>query len=481
MQENDKPDAAEKMGIEPVGRLLLRFSLPAITGMVVNALYNIVDRIYVGRGISEFALGGISLVMPITTISFAFSMLFGIGAANMISMRLGQNRRDEAENALNHCLALLFSAGLFLMIAGIIFLEPLLSILGAQEGSEALNFSRPYMRITFFGTPFMMIGFGMTHCTRAQGFPGITMITMLMGAVLNIILDPIFIFVLKMGVEGVAWATVISQTVSALWILIFLLRGKGILRFRLKSFKPSAKIIGQIMAFGSAQFLLNFIMSGVQLLTNASMGWYGAASLGVENGGDIALSAMNIIGSINMLILMPVFGINQGAQPILGYNYGAQQYRRVLKTYILAVGVSTIICVTGFTICELFTKEMVQLFAPSGSHVLINFTAWAMRVFVICMPLNGFQIVSSNFFIVTGRPKTSIFLTMLRQLIALVPCLLIFGRLWGVQGIVVSMPVADGFSFFLTGFLIFFELRKLRKEVKAVGKEQLAKSNEMLT
>jgi putative MATE family efflux protein len=465
MQEHNKPhslDAAKRLGIEPIGPLLLRFSIPAITGMLVNALYNIVDRIYVGRGVSEIALGGLSLIGPLMTINFAFTVLFGIGAANMISMRLGQGRRDEAEITLSHCFAILLATGIVFMIGGTIFLEPLLSILGAQDGSEALNYSRSYLRIILYGTPFMMVGFGLSHCTRAQGFPTITMITMILGAVMNLILDPIFIFGFGWGVEGAARATIISQLISTIWILSFYLRGKVLLRFR--RFKVNFSIITQIMAFGSAQFLLNFIMSGIQLLINASLGWYGAASLGVDNGGDIALSAMNIIGSISMMIMMPIFGINQGAQPILGYNYGAQQYGRVLHTYILAVAAATSICIMGFAACMLFPLTLVRLFAPEGSQVLLNFASWAMRVFVLLLPLNGFQIVSSNFFVVTGRPRMSIFLTMLRQLLAFVPCLLIFGRLWGLRGIAISSPVADGFSFFLTGILIFFELRKLRQQ-----------------
>ena len=462
---NSAPDAAERLGIEPVGRLLLRFSLPAITGMLVNALYNIVDRIFVGRGVDEIALGGLSLVGPLMTINFAFTVLFGIGAANMISIRLGQNQKIEAENALNHCFALLLSTGLIFMFLGLIFLEPLLSILGAQEGSGALDYARSYLRIILYGTPFMMIGFGMSHCTRAQGFPTITMIGMLIGAILNTILDPVFIFVFKWGVEGAAWATIFSQFASAVWLMSFVLGKKGVLRLRLKNFRPKIAIIFRIMSFGSAQFLLNFIMSGVQLLINMSLGWYGSASLGVENGGDIALSAMNIIGALSMFIMMPVFGINQGAQPILGYNYGAKKFSRVLRTYLFAAGAATIICIIGFFAGEFFTLFLVRLFAPNGSPVLLGFAVWAIRVYFIMLPFNGFQVVSSNFFIVTGRPRMSVFLTTLRQFIALIPCILIFGRIWGLYGIAVAAPVADGFSFILTGILISFEIRKLRKAI----------------
>ncbi|GHV91078.1 MATE family efflux transporter [Spirochaetia bacterium] len=466
-QDTKKTDAAARLGTDPIGKLLLRFSIPAVTGMVVNALYNVVDRIFVGRGVNEVALGGLSLVLPLMTISMAFAMLFGIGSANMISMRLGQGRREEAENALNHCFCLLLLMGFIFMAVGLIFMEPILSMLGAQEGSESLNYSREYLQIILYGSVFFMVGFGFSHCTRAQGFPNVTMISMLLGAGMNIILDPIFIFVFHWGVEGAAWATIISQLASAVWILSFSFGKKAVIKLRLKTFKPSLRIISQIMAFGSAQFILQFVMSGVQLLYNTSMGWYGAAALGVANGGDIALSGMNIVGSISMLILMPVFGINQGAQPILGYNYGAKQYHRVLKAYLGAITAATAICTLGFMMGELFPHFLISIFAPNGSEALLSFTPWAMRVMMIMLPLNGFQIVSTNLYVVTGRPKISIFLSMLRQCIVLIPCMLIFGKIWGLHGVIASAPVADGFSVLLTGTMIFFELKKLRSMDKA--------------
>ena len=460
-----KQNAAERLGTEPIGKLLLRFSIPAIVGMLVNALYNVVDRIFVGRGVNEVALGGLSLILPLMTITLAFAMLFGIGAANMISIRLGQGRKQEAENALNHCFFLLLAVGLLFMAAGLIFMEPILSILGAQEGSEALNYARDYFRIILFGSAFSTVSFGLSHCTRAQGFPMIAMISMFLGAGLNMILDPLFIFVFGWGVKGAAWATIISQLSSAIWMLSFNLGKKAVIRLNLHSFKPMPGIIFQIISFGSAQFLLQFVMSGVQLLYNKSMGWYGAAALGVANGGDIALSGMNILGSITMLILMPVFGINQGAQPIQGYNYGAKKFNRVLRTYLLAISAATLICITGFAMCQLFPRQIISLFAPHGSPELMRIAVWGLRVIVICFPLNGFQIVSANFFIVTGRPKTSIFLSMLRQFIVLIPCILIFGKVWGLWGVIASGPVADGFSVLVTTVMISLEFKKLRGQI----------------
>jgi len=464
-----KQDAADRIGTEPVGRLLIRFSVPAITGMMVNALYNVVDRIFVGRGVNEDALGGLSLCLPLMTISMAMAMLFGVGSANLISMRLGEGRREEAENALNHCFFLLLTSGFVFMAIGLNFLEPILGLLGAQQGSQSVDYAREYLRIILYGSCFALVGFGFSHCTRAQGFPTITMIGMIIGAGMNTILDPLFIFVFHWGVKGAAWATIISQLASAIWMLSFNIGPKAVIRLKLLQFRPRLKTIGNIMVFGSAQFLLQFIMSAVQLIYNTSMGWYGPAALGVANGGDIALSGMNICGSLVMLVMMPVFGINQGAQPILGYNYGAKKFRRVLKAYLGAVGAATALCCVGFILGHIFPTQLVRVFAPDGSPALLRFAPWALQVQTLLMPLAGFQIVSSNFFVVTGRPKTSIFLTSLRQCIALIPGILIFGKIWGLWGAVAATPVADGFSFLLTGTMILFELKKLKRPEQAAA------------
>jgi len=456
-------DAATRLGTESITKLLFRFSIPAITGMLVNALYNVVDRIFVGQGVNEIALGGLSLVLPLMTIGMAFAMLFGIGAANMISMRLGQGRRQEAENALDHCFFLLIGISILMTAIGLIFLDPILSLMGAAEGSQAIGYARDYFRIILFGMVFGLSSFGMSHCTRAQGFPTITMIGMILGAVLNTILDPIFIFVFKWGVEGAAWATIISQFASFIFLFSFISSDKAVVRLNPRAFKPDFSIIKQILAFGSAQFLLQFLMSSVQLINNKSIGWYGADTLQVANGGDIALSGMNINGSILMLILMPVFGINQGAQPILGYNYGAKNFSRVLRAYLGAIAAASIICIVGFGVIQLFSVQLVKVFVQDGSDVLMQFAPKAMRIMMLLLPLAGFQIVSSNFFVVTGRPKISIFLSSLRQCLALIPCIIIFGKIWGLWGLVAAPPVADGFSFLLTGALIFFEIKKLRR------------------
>jgi putative MATE family efflux protein len=458
-------DAASRLGTEGIGKLLLGFSIPAIVGMVVTALYNIVDRIFVGRGVNEIALGGLSLVLPLMTISMAVSMLFGVGAANMISMRLGQNRREEAENALNHCFWINIILGLITTALQFVFLDILLSLLGAQEGSEALVYAKNYYRIILMGQVFMMVGFSFSHCTRAQGFPTITMISMFIGAGVNFILDPLFIFAFGWGVEGAAWATIIAQLAQAIWMLSFNFSKRAVIRLRLRSFKPSLNIIAQMMVFGSAQFFLQFIMSGVQLVYNSVVSSAGMADLGMANGGDIALSAMNIQGSFMMMIIMPIFGINQGAQPVLGFNYGAKKFNRVLKAYLGAATAATICSTIGFIMTQTLSVQLVRLFAPDGSETLMRLAPLAMRITTLMMPLVGFQIVSTNFFVVTGRPKMSIILSLLRQCIVLIPCLLIFSRIWGLQGAIAAMPVADGVAILFTGTMIFLEMRKLRSAI----------------
>ena len=463
------PNAAERIGTEPVGRLLLRFSLPAITGMLVNALYNVVDRIFVGRGVDELALGGLALVMPIMVISMAFSMLFGVGSANMISMRLGQGRKQDAESTLNHCLVLLAATGFVLMALGNIFLDQLLSLMGAQPGSQSLEYAKSYFRIILFGAVFMQVGFGLSHCTRAQGFPKISMIGMLMGAILNIILDYIFIFIFHWGVEGAAWATVIAQFCSFIWILSFSMSKKAVVRLKMPEFKPSLKIVGEIMSFGSSQFLLQFLGSFVLVLFNNIMSRLGPEALGVSNGGDIALSGYNIVNSINMLILMPVVGINHGAQPILGYNYGAKKFDRVLKTYFRAIMSATCICTAGFLIVQIFPHQLVRLFVPDGSPALFIFAPWAMRVYMMMTPLFGFLIISINMFVVTGRPKISILLNILRQAVILIPCAIIFGNIWGLWGFYIAIPATEGICVIITGVFIFFEMRKQRSFIRAEG------------
>jgi putative MATE family efflux protein len=467
-----KVDAASRLGTDKIGTLLLRFSIPAITGMLVNALYNVVDRIFVGRGVNEIALGGLSLVMPLMTLSMAFAMLVGVGAANLISMRLGQQRRSDAESALNHCFRLLAIIGVVMMVLELVFLDPLLTLLLAgapEDGSGILGYARSYYRIILFGSVFLQLGFGFSHCTRAQGFPMVSMIGMVLGAGLNMILDPLFIFGFHWGVEGAAWATIISQAVSACYVLAFASSKKAVVRLRFSMFSFNRRTIFDIFTFGMAQFLLQLAMSSVQYVQNISMNRYGAAGLGVENGGAVALSGMTIIGSIAMLILMPVFGINQGAQPVLGYNYGAKKWARVFSAFTKASLAATAVTTLGFLIVQIFAPQLVALFVPDGSEAMRTFAPKAMRIAMLVFPFVGYQIVATNMFVVTGRPKVSIFLSMLRQVLILIPCIFIFGKIGGLFGVVWATPVADAAAVIVTTVLALREMKKLKRMAKAAA------------
>jgi Na+-driven multidrug efflux pump len=351
------------------------------------------------------------------------------------------------------------------MVLQLIFLDPLLSILGAQEGSEALVYAKNYYWIILLGQVFQMVGFSFAHCTRAQGFPAISMISTFIGAGINFVLDPLFILVFHWGVEGAAWATIIAWFVQAIWMVAFSLGKKAVIRLRLKTFKPSLGILGQMAIFGSSQFFLQFVMSGVQIINNSVISSVGVADLGVANGGDIALSAMSIQGTFIMLVIMPIFGINQGAQPILGFNYGARKFDRVFKTYLSAAAIASLWAALGFCMTQTLSTQLSRFFAPDGSDILIGLASRAMRITTILMPLVGFQIVSTNFFVVTGRPKMSIILSLLRQCIVLVPCLLLFSRIWGLWGAIAAMPVADAVAILFTGIMISFELKKLRSAI----------------
>jgi Na+-driven multidrug efflux pump len=453
-------DATTRLGTQPIGKLILEFSLPAVTANVVTALYNIIDRIAVGRGVGEAALGGLSLVMPIMMIMGSFAVLFGAGAANLISLRLGEGRKEDAQSAANHCFCLLIVVGLLLTVAGLLFLDPILSILGAQDGSESLEYARVFMRIIFIGAVFQMISFGLSNVVRAQGFPTIAMVGMLICVGLNAALVVLFLFVFGWGVAGSAWATVIAQSVASVWFIGFLCSRR--MPLRLTPFRFSFRSVADLCSFGSAQAANNVAVSVSGWLMNVRISLYGVRELSSEHGGDIALSGMMISGSLSMIIMMIVFGISMGAQPILGYNYGAGKYKRVLETYKSAVLIGTIAGVISFLMMQLFADGLVRIFAPNGSEALIDFSVKVMKYMSIGMPFIGFQIISSGMYVAIGKPFASLILSMSRQVFLLIPIIFIFGEIWGLMGVAASNPVSDIASCGVTAIFICYEIRKLR-------------------
>lgn len=466
-------DKAKRLGTQPIGKLLLQFSIPAIIGMFVNSLYNIVDRLYVGNAMGEAALGGLGLAMPLMNIILAFCMLFGIGTANFISVKLGEKKPEEAENALCHCFYLLLVTGIILTGIGLLLLKPLFLLIGANPAAQSFDYAVNYMRIIFCGTVFNMLGFGFSHCARAQGFPNVTMTAMLIGAVTNIVLDPIFIFLLKMGVEGAAYATVISQFIAMVFILYFAFSQKAIVHLNLKKFRFSPRIVGKISVFGFSPFLLQLAISLSSFLFNAKFIEYGALYFGDIKGGDIAIASFNIAGSVLMLILMPVFGINQGVQPVIGYNYGAKQYDRVLKAYKIAAVSATIITVVGFVACEIFAPTLVRMFYSGAEKNMLDFAVMTMRISFAGIAIVGFQTVSANYFVMVGKPIISSFLMLSRPVLILIPCIYIFSALFQIKGLFWANPVGDVVATTLTAIFIFREIKDLKRKIR-LKKERVA-------
>ncbi len=446
---------AARLGSEPIPSLLLRFSVPAIVGMLVNALYNIVDRIFIGRGVDSLAIGGIYIGMPIMLVLMAFGMLIGIGGNTLVSIRLGEGKKDEADRIAANSLIMLALVGIVLGAAGTVLLEPLLKLFGAS--SSNIGYAKEYLQVILIGAPLNAIGFGMNNFIRGEGNPKIAMFTMLIGAFLNMILDPIFIFVFDMGVRGAALATIISQAVSAIWVLRYFLSGKSILSFKRKYLVPNLKIIKKIVANGVAPFSMQIAASMVTALYNSNLQTYG---------GDMATSSMGVINSVSMMIAMPIFGINQGSQPIMGYNYGAKKYDRVKKTFKYAAIAATTITTLGFIIVQLFPDIIIKAFVgeQGASGQLMSIAVPGMRTLLMAFPFVGFQIVSSAYFQATGKPRQSMLLSLSRQVLILIPALLILPRLLGLRGVWMAGPIADFTSFVIAALLMTFSLKHLRNE-----------------
>lgn len=445
---------SEQLGQEKIVKLLIRFSVPALIGTLVNALYNVVDRIFIGNGVGKLGLAGLTIGFPLMMIFMAFSMLIGIGTTSLISLKLGEGKKSEAEQILGNGVVGLILISLFLSVISIINLTPLLKLFGATEG--ILPYAKDYMFIILSGNVLMSIGFGMNNFIRAEGNPKIAMYTMLIGAITNIILDPIFIFIFDWGIQGAAFATIFSQGLSAAWVMYYFLGGSSTLKIRKENLKLKKAILYKILSIGSAPFAMQLAASLLNLILNNSLRIYG---------GETEIAGMGVVFSIMMLMMMPIIGISQGAQPIIGYNYGAKAYHRVKEALKIAIFVATAISLFAFIITRLFPQQLVFLFSPDNE--LLEFGARAIRIFLIMVPVIGFQMVGSNYFQATGRPRSAMLLTLSRQVLFLIPLLLILPRIYGLDGVLYAGPIADFSSFLLTLVLMIKEFRVLSKPVLA--------------
>ncbi|MCU0959332.1 MAG: MATE family efflux transporter [Pirellulaceae bacterium] len=443
-------DRAERLGRGSIVSLLLTFSAPAVVGMLAQALYNVVDRVFVGQAVGPLGIAGTTLAFPFMLIQMAFSMLIGFGAAALVSLRLGEKRKDEAEQVLGHALLLLIVASVLLTAGGLWLLDPLLRLVGSSEQSHP--FARDYLQVIVAGAVFQCLGFGLNAVIRGEGNPRVAMLTMLIGALLNTLLDPFFLFVLGWGVRGAALATVLSQFVSAVWVVGYFLRGRSLLKIRLHHLRLRGQICARVVAAGSPMFAMQLAASVMNGILNNQL---------KTHGGDLAISVMGIIHSVALFIAMPIFGLNQGAQPIIGYNYGARKYDRVLRTLELAVLFASLVCLAGFLVVMLAPGQVIAVFNRTDPQ-LRELGTRALRICLVTFPIVGFQIVGSSYFQAVGKPRHALLLGLSRQVLLLIPAILILPAWLGLDGVWLAIPTADFCASVLTGVWLFAELRHLR-------------------
>ncbi|CAG7839727.1 multidrug transporter MatE [Clostridium novyi B str. ATCC 27606] len=448
-------DKSKELGREKIYKLLLKFFIPAIIGTLVNALYNIVDRIYIGQGVGSLALAALSVAFPIMVITSGFGMLIGMGGGVITSISLGKKDKEKAEKILGNTFSLLCIISLLVSILALIIKNPILKSFGASENT--IIYANSYLSIILFGTIFQNVGYGMNNIIRSEGNAKIAMFTMIIGAIFNIILDPIFIFIFHMGVKGAAIATVLSQIANTFWVLRHFTGKNSFLKLKRKNLKLDLEIFKSIIAIGMAPFSIQVAASLVNIVFNKELMIYG---------GDLAVGAMGIINSITMLIIMSIISVTQASQPIVGYNYGSMQFDRVKETIKVAAIGATIIALIGFIGVEFFPKYLIGIFNRKDEE-LLRIGVSGIRINLFALPIIGFQIVGSNYFQAVGKAKVAIVLSLLRQVIVLIPLLIILPKIFNlnINGVWLACPISDIISFIITTICVIKGMRDLDKQV----------------
>ncbi len=440
------------LGEGSIGKLLLKLSVPAIIAQIVNLLYNIVDRIYIGHisGTGDLALTGLGLCFPIIMIVTAFANLIGGGGAPRAAIHMGRGEKEEAEKILGSGVATLILISLILTVVIEASGESLLKLFGAS--ANTLPYALDYLRIYILGTICVQFSLGLNTFITTQGFSTIAMKTVVIGAVSNIILDPIFIFALGMGVKGAALATIISQLISAVWVIRFLTGKKSFLKIRKKYLKIDLKILVPVIALGISPFIMTATESAINICFNMSLSKYG---------GDVAVGALTIITSVMQLCILPVQGLSQGAQPIMSFNYGAENYERVRKTFKLLLACCLIYTFVFVGIVELCPTVFIKLF--NNNPLLVETTTWTMRLYMIGMSVFGAQMAIQQTFVSLGQAKISLFIACLRKIILLIPLIFILPNFFAdkVFAVFLAEPVADLISVATASILMFLNINKI--------------------
>lgn len=449
-------DSPLSLGTDSLSSLLWRYAMPAIIAQVSSSLYNIIDSIFVGQGVGPMAISGLALTMPVMNLSAAFGAMVGVGSSALTSIRLGQGNKRAAELILGNVVLLNVVMGVVFMALGLIFLDDLLYLFGASD--ESIPYAREFMRVILIGNVITHLYLGLNNQLRVTGYPQKAMHTMLLSVVLNLVLCPLFIFVFKWGIAGSAWATVIAQTVALGWQLHHFSNRQSFLSFRRDSFRFNWDIVRGTLSIGMAPFMMQCCACVVVIFVNNTMQHYG---------GDLAIGAYGIVNRVAFLFTMVVMGLNHGMQPIVGYNYGAKNYERVRRILFMTIGWATVVTTVGFLVCQLFPEYVVRLFAKedgSGDATqLITLASHGLQTILIAFPIVGFSMVVGNFFQYIGKAKRAIILSMTRQLIFILPLLVVLPPLWGQDGVWYSIPIADTMAMLLALLLLIYQLRKLRR------------------
>jgi len=440
------------LGNEKILRLLMKLSVPAIIGMLVQASYNLVDTIFVGRGVGPLGIAGIAIAFPVQLMVLALGQTVGVGGASLISRSLGAGKLHLAERTMGNVFLISTLCGFGIAVLGMRFLVPLLHLFGATEA--ILPYSQDYLSTILFGTVFFTFSVSANNVVRSEGNAKVAMYTMIISGGLNILLDPIFIFVLGLGIRGAALATVLSQASMAVYLVYYFLSGKSTMRWKLPNMKPNFSILKEIFTVGASEFARLSAGSIMVVTLNNSLALYG---------GDMAIAVFGVLFRLLSFLFMPMFGIVQGLQPIVGFNFGAGKYQRVKEAVKLGVLVTTSIALLGFTILQVYPREIISVF--TNDPTLIQSGILPLRWVVLAFPLVGFQIIAAGMFQALGKALPSFILSLMRQIIFLIPLVLILPLYLEVDGIWLAFPVADSLSAIVTGFVMVGGIRFLNNQI----------------
>lgn len=438
------------LGTDNIGKLLMQYSIPAIIAMTASSLYNMVDSIFIGHGVGAMAISGLALTFPLMNLAAAFGSLVGVGAATLVSVKLGQKDYDTAQRILGNVLVLNIVIGLAFTVLTLIFLDPILYFFGGSDAT--IGYARDYMKVILYGNVITHIYLGLNAVLRSAGHPQKAMIATVATVIINTILDPLFIYGFGWGIQGAAIATITAQVIALAWQFKLFTNKEELLHFHRGIFRLRRKIVLDSFAIGMAPFLMNLASCFIVILINQGLKRYG---------GDLAIGAFGIVNRLVFLFLMIVMGLNQGMQPIAGYNFGARLYPRVTQALKYTILAATVVTTTGFLMGMFMPQLAVSIFTSDSE--LIRQSAEGLRIVVIFFPLVGFQMVAANFFQSIGMARKAIFLSVTRQVLILIPCLIILPQFYGQQGVWVSMPVADCLASLLSAAMLWWQFRQFKK------------------